>query len=530
MKPLADIVELARQGDSAAFEEIVLRFKDNAQARAYAVLRDHQLAEDAVQEAFTEAYVSLDKLREPAAFPGWFKRIVIKRIDRLIRKKQLPTTSLEQAFAVAWPGEEAGDLIDDEAAASLVREGVENLPEHERDIARDYYFESLPQKDVAKAAGVPVTTVKKRLHTSRQRLKGILDSSSFEDTAPLGDGLPAVTQLYAAARHGFAAKAQRIIEDNPTLVNTVNEDGVSILLHAAHASHQSGITGVADLLIVKGAPLDIFSAAALGLKEVVAAHLRSHPERLVLRGPWGRQIHHWAASGGHRELVQWLLALEADVHAADAWGCTSLHLAAETGQLETVRLLLEHGSDSTARLRNGKSSVHIAAQNGHFGVVEELLRKDAQMDVFVATSLGWEDVVGRMLRKDPFLAKVRLPYGATPLHIAAEDGQLRMAEFLVDEGAELDMVCAAELGWKDEIKNMLAEKPKGVNAKSGSFGFTALHSATAKGRRDLAQILLANGAEVNATDDMYNKTPLGEALYYGNESLARLLFEHGAEV
>ncbi len=51
---------------------------------------------------------------------------------------------------------------------------------------------------------------------------------------------------------------------------------------------------------------------------------------------------------------------------------------------------------------------------------------------------------------------------------------------------------------------------------------------TAKGRRDLARLLLAGGAEVNATDKMYRKTPLGEALYFGDEPVAKLLFGHGA--
>ena len=277
-----------------------------------------------------------------------------------------------------------------------------------------------------------------------------------------------------------------------------------------------------------GAPLDAFAAAALGLTPIANTHLRANPAVLHEAGPWRRTLLHWAASGGHVELVEELLARGAYLDAVDAWGCTPLHLAAELGRLDCVRALLTHGARTDARLRNGKTPLHMAAQSGNFGVVEELVRHDAKIDVFAATSLGWQEVVHRMLSKDPFLAKARLPYGATPLHIAAEDGQLKMAEYLVERGAELDIVCAAELGWADEISRMLSEREAAVNAKSGSFGFTALHSATARGRRDLARLLLASGAAVNATDDMYHKTPLGEALYYGNEAMARLLFRHGA--
>ena len=86
---------------------------------------------------------------------------------------------------------------------------------------------------------------------------------------------------------------------------------------------------------------------------------------------------------------------------------------------------------------------------------------------------------------------------------------------------------AAELGWTDRVVDLLRTSPKLINSKGGSFGFTALHSASSKGRRDLARLLLAGGAEINATDDMYQKTPLGEALFYGNESMARLLYAFG---
>ena len=95
--PLNILVVNARDGDRDAYAEIMERFRENAHARAYGVLKDYHLAQDVVQEAFAEAFFGLDKLNEPAAFPGWFKRIVIKRIDRVIRRKKHPTGSLELA-------------------------------------------------------------------------------------------------------------------------------------------------------------------------------------------------------------------------------------------------------------------------------------------------------------------------------------------------------------------------------------------------------------------------------------------------
>ncbi|MFD2172297.1 RNA polymerase sigma factor [Tumebacillus lipolyticus] len=81
-------VVLAQRGEPDAFGQLVLRFKDMAFAVAYERLFDPHLVEDAVQEAFTEAFLHLPKLGEPSAFPGWLKRIVIRQCNRIMRRKR----------------------------------------------------------------------------------------------------------------------------------------------------------------------------------------------------------------------------------------------------------------------------------------------------------------------------------------------------------------------------------------------------------------------------------------------------------
>src|SRR6476659_9438931 len=88
VEDLTHFIVQVKMGDSDAYEPIVQRFQDMAVGYGYARLGDVQLAEDAAQEAFITAYVGLPSLREPAAFPGWFRRIVIKHIDRIQRKRR----------------------------------------------------------------------------------------------------------------------------------------------------------------------------------------------------------------------------------------------------------------------------------------------------------------------------------------------------------------------------------------------------------------------------------------------------------
>ena len=73
---LEALIKSATTGDDHAFAEIIRRFQDMAFGYAYTLVSDLNLAEDAVQEAFVEAYYNLRTLRNPAAFTGWLKRIV----------------------------------------------------------------------------------------------------------------------------------------------------------------------------------------------------------------------------------------------------------------------------------------------------------------------------------------------------------------------------------------------------------------------------------------------------------------------
>ena len=484
-----------------------------------------------MQEAFAEAFFNLDKLREPAAFPGWFKRIVIKRIDRVIRRKQHPTTSMDLAQDIADDEDAQDDWVDRGDLAGTLDVALDMLPEHEQAVAREYYLQEKSQKEIAEELNLPVTTIKKRLYATRQRLKDQLrDLRPLDDAIQADHALSTSAQLFSAARNGFVHKIQHLLMQDPALVHAKNDDGLSILLYSAHAGHHSGQQRPVEFLLSRGAPLDLHTATALGFSEQVRHWMHQRPERINEIGPWGRTPLHWAASGGHSALAEWLLGHGAYIEAADHWGCTPLHLAAELGRGDLVSLLVRANANVHAQLKNGKSILHLAAQSGDVTIVEALLRDKARLDVFTIASLGLKDQMKRLLKQDPYLVKARLPFGATPLHMAAEDGQFEMAQFLVEEGAQLDMVSAAELGWTDEVHSLLHQQPRQVNDKGGSFGYTALHSAISKGQPDIARLLLVHGASLDTTDDMYQKTPLGEALYFGNEAMANLLYHHGGEV
>jgi len=171
VEELNTLVVQAQTGDLDAYGTIVRRFQDMAYGYGYSILGDFHLAQDAAQEAFIEAYRDLPKLREPAAFPGWFRKVVFKHCDRLTRGKHMPTVSLEAAAEIAsrepGPDEEA----EEHEMRDKVLKAIQALPENERVVTTLFYINGYSQHEIAGFLDVAVTTVKNRLHTSRRRLK-----------------------------------------------------------------------------------------------------------------------------------------------------------------------------------------------------------------------------------------------------------------------------------------------------------------------------------------------------------------------
>jgi len=88
------LVIRAQWGDTGAFAELIRGYQRMAWGYAYARLQDYHLAEDICQEAFTDAYIKLDRLKEPVAFPGWLRSILRTHIDHLTRRATIPIVPL----------------------------------------------------------------------------------------------------------------------------------------------------------------------------------------------------------------------------------------------------------------------------------------------------------------------------------------------------------------------------------------------------------------------------------------------------
>ena len=379
MDALEVIVARAQDGDAEAFAALVRRFQDMAVGYGYSILHDFQLAEDAAQEAFFEAYRTLSKLREPAAFAGWFRRIVFKQCDRITRRHVVATVPLEAA-------PDPVQATDEEERKAEVFEAVRQLPEHERSAMTLFYIGGYSMDEVATFLEVPVSTVKGRLHSARERLRTMLLDTVTDDLRARRPSrnesfATTVVDLLQAARAGDIERVKTLLKADPRLLVARDPMGNTALIIAVNSGHDA----LADLLFDAGVEPGLHEAAAIGDSGRVRAALDRHPEQLDTYSPEGFTPLALAAHFGHLEVMRLLIDRSADVNRAATHriAVTPLHAALFGRQVDAALLLIERGADvALARggsgwKRAGWTPLHYAAGMGFSTLVQPLLDRGA---------------------------------------------------------------------------------------------------------------------------------------------------------
>ena len=387
MDALHELVTRAREGDADAFAAVVRRFQDMAVGYGYSILHDFQLAEDAAQEAFFEAYRTLSSLREPAAFAGWFRRIVFKQCDRITRRHTVVTVPIDVANESAHAPIVSGfSRTGDEERKAQVLDAMRHLPEHERSTMTLFYIGGYSMEEVATFLEVPVSTIKGRLHSARERLRTMLVDTVADDLRARRPSrneafATAVVDLLKAARAGDVDRVKALLKADPHLLVARDPMGNTALIIAVNSGHDA----LADLLFDAGVEPGLHEAAAIGDSIRVGSVLDQYPDQIDSDSPEGFTPLALAAHFGHLEVMRALIDRGADLNrvATHRIAVTPLHAALFGRQVEAARLLIERGADVTPARggsgwkRAGWTALHYAAGMGVSTLVDLLLDRGA---------------------------------------------------------------------------------------------------------------------------------------------------------
>jgi RNA polymerase sigma-70 factor (ECF subfamily) len=186
-----ELLRRFRGGQAEAFGLLVRRYQQELYGYLRRYLNDAALAEDVFQNTFLQLYQKADQYQADRPVRPWLYTIATHQaIDALRRAGRRPTVSLDQLREVDPKGESQSLLDVMEAAGGdpfehleeaerrdRVRQSLAELPEHLRSTVILAYYQGLKYREIAEILGIPVGTVKSRLHVALGKLQASWQAS-----------------------------------------------------------------------------------------------------------------------------------------------------------------------------------------------------------------------------------------------------------------------------------------------------------------------------------------------------------------
>ena len=502
------VAKARREERDPAYAEIVRRFQDMAFGCAFAILGDVHHAEDAAQEAFMDAWTNIRDLRAPEAFPGWFRKVVLTRCHRMLRRKRVSTVTIDAAHEAAGGDPSALDAAESRESEMLMRAALRSAPEDDRILLVLFHLDEYSYRQIATFLELSPSTVDNRLRAARRRLKVRMSTMTTDDL-----------------RSSRPSRDSRFVDEAMSRPPEMDADAWAIL-----------------------------QAANDGDAETVRAMLADNPGLLTVNYAYWQPLH-FAARSGHAEIVGTLLDAGANPLSHVWWHGYRhpLEAARDRGHEEATQLLEVAVSERHQGVQARGDVICQAVESGDITRVSDLLDEDPSLvnvarivsdqtgsrrPLHVAVEMDRFDLVDLLLERGADIEGTRGD-GFKPIHLALWENQWRhardnwaMVGYLLGKGAEYSICVAAARNDLDAARFLIAEDASAANFRDTN-GVRPLSCAAERGHEEMVRLLLDHGADPNLPEG--NFADLGYALYAAtrvneNVELARALLDAGADI
>ncbi|MCS6880455.1 MAG: sigma-70 family RNA polymerase sigma factor [Oscillochloridaceae bacterium] len=178
----SEAISRLKQGDLSGLESLVKKYQVKALRTAYLIVQDYDLAEDVVQDAFLRAYERINQYDAKRPFGPWFFRIVINIAKRIATQRERhihldavsanAETAIDELLADLKSDPEV--IVEQHDIHRTVWVALGRLSPMQRAVIIQRYYLDMSEKDIAAHSGVPLGTLKWRLHTAREQLRAWL--------------------------------------------------------------------------------------------------------------------------------------------------------------------------------------------------------------------------------------------------------------------------------------------------------------------------------------------------------------------
>ena len=176
----AELVAQAKQGDREAFDLLARLTGDRCMAIAFRILRDYDLADDAVQSALLTAWREIRTLRDPRLFEPWLHRILTNACYSEAKRRTRWSEGIRLMPVEPVHGPDEYQAVDNR---DQFERAFRRLTVEQRAVLVFHHYLGLPLPEVAVRIGIPVGTVKSRMHHAKRALRAILEADARASTA-----------------------------------------------------------------------------------------------------------------------------------------------------------------------------------------------------------------------------------------------------------------------------------------------------------------------------------------------------------
>lgn len=194
----AELVERCLRGDEKGFELLLKKYRNAVFSICYRMVRNTTDAEDLAQDVFIRTFSVLDRYNPAYPFSSWLYRITSNLCIDFIRKNRAGMVSLDQPVR----GEE-GDMprqlpskavgpdrqAESREMMDALEDAIATLPEHYRIIVILRHQEQLSYEEISDNLGIPLGTVKARIHRARNMIKGYFEANGLLELGTTGGDL-----------------------------------------------------------------------------------------------------------------------------------------------------------------------------------------------------------------------------------------------------------------------------------------------------------------------------------------------------
>lgn len=173
-----EFVDRAREGDSAAYSELMSKYQKPLYFHVLKMVKNHEQVEDLVQEAFVKAFENLNSYNKNYAFSTWLYRITTNHTIDYLRKKKLKTVSMdepiktkegEMSMQISGKAETDRKIIKKQRS-EIIKKAINDLPEKYRKVIEMRHLEELSYQEISENLDLPLGTVKAHIFRAREML------------------------------------------------------------------------------------------------------------------------------------------------------------------------------------------------------------------------------------------------------------------------------------------------------------------------------------------------------------------------